>query len=426
MTKEEKLENEEIKETEGTEETNEEEEVKEEFKSFIQEETREASEKALNEFLDVKAEELVSKFMQGIEKQRKVATSNKPKAVSEEVEVKTWFRALMDKDVKTLRTLEKGYMNEGTEASGGYLVPPALLAEVNRFVQEAGVCRRDMRYLPFSGAGNSRKIPTLLSSVATYWVGEGGKKPSTKPTFAVVTQVLKKIAAICPMTEELIEDSAINIISLLGELFGEAVAVEEDRVFLTGKDANAGGTDPFTGVLHTTGVVPVAIGSSDPTEKKFGNELVDAMNKALYSVPAEIRRQGKFYIHSDFFGVIQRVKDDNKNYIVQQPQGDRPATIWNKPVELVDVLPDITASGEGTPIGFFSYLGKTCAYGDKAGLRVKYLTEATIGEVEGEDGSPASINLAEQDMVALRIVKRTGYVPILPQGIAVLQLGDES
>ena len=86
MTKEEKLENEEIKETEGTEETNEEEEVKEEFKSFIQEETREASEKALNEFLDVKAEELVSKFMQGIEKQRKVATSNKPKAVSEEVE----------------------------------------------------------------------------------------------------------------------------------------------------------------------------------------------------------------------------------------------------------------------------------------------------------------------------------------------------
>lgn len=430
MNKEKELEIEETEveetEVEEVEETDEEteEEAKENLKSYIQSETVTASEKAIDALLDKKSEELVNKFFAGIEKSRGVAIKSAKKQVkniTEQEQVRNWFTALMNKDASSLKTMEKDYLNTGDNEKGGYLVPPALVAEVNRFTEEYGVARRDMRYLPFSGAGNERKIPKSLNSVSTYWVGEGGKKPSTVPGFALVTQTLKKIAAICPMTEEMLEDPAIDIIKLLGELFGEAVAYEEDRVFLAGLTSDG---DPFNGVINASGVIPVVIGSDNPSDEDFGELLADAMNRAMYAVPTQVRKKGKFYMNSAFMGILQRVKDSEGRYLIQQPVGDsNVSTIWTRPIELTDVLPADDVSGDEAPVMFYTDLAKTCVYGDKGGLRVKYLTEATVSSA-GE--SPSEINLAEEDMVAVRIVKRTGYVPVLPEGIAVLVLGDES
>jgi len=47
------------------------------------------------------------------------------------------------------------------------------------------------------------------------------------------------------------------------------------------------------------------------------------------------------------------------------------------------------------------------------------LDQATITDTDGE----TAINLAEQDMVAMRFVERVGYVLALPEGIAVLKTG---
>jgi HK97 family phage major capsid protein len=272
-----------------------------------------------------------------------------------------------------------------------------------------------MRYLPFDGAGNTRDIPALLTSVTAYWVAKGGMKPSVKPTFALVHQTLEKLAAIVPMTEEILEDSAINIISLLGELFGQAISREEDRVFLNGSTILG---DPFDGVIRAAGVIPVPMASSD-----IFNLTADDLNNMLYVVPSIIRNTGKFYMHPTVFSIIQQLKALDGHYIWQQPAGDKPATIWNRPYELSDVLPDNTVTGEGIPVLFYIDLSKTCVYGDKKGLRIKLLEE---GIVQSTDESPTDLNLATQDMVAFRISKRVGYVPVLPAGVAVLVLGEES
>jgi HK97 family phage major capsid protein len=287
------------------------------------------------------------------------------------------------------------------------------VAEVNRFTLQYGVARRDMRYMPFSGAGNSRTIPLLDSSVSVFWVGEAGAKPSTKPAFGYVTQTLKKIAAIVPMTEELLEDSAIDIIALLGELFGEAVAMEEDRVFFAG---NTGSGDPFNGVINASGVVPTLLGSGDDANDLNADDLLDLIG----SVPPQIQKNGKFYMHSSILRCIQKLKSTvTGNYIWQGPVGGQPGTIWNRPYETVDVLPDSTLTTHSAPYMFYTDLKKTCVYGDKGGLKVKLLDQ---GIVQSADESPSDLNLSTQDMVALRIVKRVGYVPLLPAGIAVLKV----
>jgi len=408
-TDKEKEEREAKEEAEKTEKEAEEKVVKDDLKSYIKAETVEALEKEL----DKKSDAIVKKFFDGIEDGRKVAIKTKiPVAKSTDQEVvRKWLGCLLHRDHAGMKLLQKDYLQITDDSQGGYLVPTALLAEVNRFTEENGIARSDMRYLPFSGPGNTRQIPALASSVSVYWLGEGAAKTSTKPTFSLVDQTLSKLAAITPMTEELLEDSAIDIIKLLGELFGEAVAAEEDRVFLAG-DTGAG--DPYMGVINAVGIAPILMTAADAAADIDADDL----NNLIYGVPRAIRDKGTFYMHSSIFQLIQQLRSvATGEYIVQSPVGTRPGTIWGRPYKLVDVLPDSTAAAGGVPFMFYTDLNKTCVYGDKAGLKVRLLDQGIVSSAET---SPSDLNLSTQDMIALRIVKRVGYVPVLPAGIAVL------
>ena len=408
-TDKEKEEREAKEEAEKTEKEEDEKAIKDDLKSFIRTETVDSLEKEL----DKKSDELVKKFFDGIEKSRKVAIDTKvpvEKSTDQEV-VRKWLGCLLHRDHAGMKLLQKDYLQITNDSQGGYLVPTALLAEVNRFTEENGIARSDMRYLPFSGPGNTRQIPALASSVSVYWLAEAASKTSSKPTFTLVDQTLSKLAAITPMTEELLEDSAIDIIKLLGELFGEAVAAEEDRVFLAG-DTGAG--DPYMGVINAVGIVPVLMTAADAAADIDADDL----NNLVYGVPRAIRDKGTFYMHSSIFQLLQQLRSvATGEYIVQSPVGTRPGTIWGRPYKLVDVLPDSTAAAGGVPFMFYTDLNKTCVYGDKAGLKVKLLDQGIVSSAET---SPSDLNLSTQDMIALRIVKRVGYVPVLPAGIAVL------
>ena len=73
------------------------------------------------------------------------------------------------------------------------------------------------------------------------------------------------------------------------------------------------------------------------------------------------------------------------------------------------------------PFLIFGNLSKCVVYGDKKGIRVKLLDQASV-----YDDNNNLINLAERDMQALRIHKRVGYVTVLPSGLVILQTGPAS
>jgi HK97 family phage major capsid protein len=294
---------------------------------------------------------------------------------------------------------------------GAVLVPELMLAEINRWVYEAGIARRDMRYLPFGGPGNERRLPLLLRSVVVGWVAQGGIKPKSKPYIDDVIQKLEKLAVIVPMTEEIVEDVAIDLVAEVGRLIGEAIAIEEDRVFLAG---NVGIGDPFNGVLNAAGVVPVPLGGAPLTP-----ELLDPMNLAI---PTPAIAGGKFYMNRRTFSILRTLRadvlaagDGLGQYLVQAPtETGAPYTMWGFPIVFSDEIPAFQDVAGAAPFMFFANLQKTCVYGDKQGIRTKILTEASLTDNVG-----GIINLAERDMIAIRVFKRVGYVPVLPDGIAV-------
>jgi HK97 family phage major capsid protein len=354
-----------------------------------------------------------------------------------------WIRALIKKDEVRMNNTAKElkqrfedpmepilHLGPGTDeistdlTQGGYLIPSLLLAEINRFVISGGVARREFRYLPFAGAGNARYIPTLLTDVTVGWVDEGEEKPKTKPIIGRVQQTLKKLAAMVILTEEIIEDAVIDLVSLCSQLIGEAIAAEEDNQFFSGASA------PWTGIINDPNVVVAALAPGvGPVDMR--PEVLLALTIAI---PEGAVPGAKFYMNRQIWAAIcarradaVSANDTKGGYLIQQPSQGSPGSIWGFPVVLVEAMPSLTDLGYGEdpdpdlPFLIFGNLQKCVVYGDKQGLRVRVLDQASV-----YDDNDNLINLAERDMIALRVHKRVGYVIVLPLGIAVLTTGPVS
>jgi HK97 family phage major capsid protein len=216
------------------------------------------------------------------------------------------------------------------------------------------------------------------------------------------------------MTEELLEDTQINLPGLLAELVAEATAQEEDEQFFNGTGA------PWTGICNngsvTTHTMDAGLGFGDLTAE----DLLDMQDEGLVGAHAG----AKYYMHRTIFSVVRKLRadavsagDSAGQFIYQQPQGNTPATIWNYPFTLVEGMPDINDNAANKGFVIFGNLKKFAIIGDKGGMKVKILTEGTITDTDGQ----TSINLAQQDKIAYRFVERVGYVLPKPTAIVVLK-----
>ena len=399
---------EEVKEdTEDTEDDSIDEEA---VKSLITESVKTSIEKKVDEMSDG----LVAKFMKGVKTQRKDAVADEKVEITKgEMDTRLFMKSLFDGETAELKEHEgqRAKALDTTETGGkaGYLVPDELRAEILRIAEtQYGLARREMLYLPFSGPGNSRTIPTLASTISVTWTDEKGAKSSSQPTFGLVTQTLKKLAVIIPMSEEILEDSAINLTTLIGQLVAEAISKEEDLQFFVGTGA------PWTGILENTDVNILTMGTGDTSFLDVdANDLLDMQD----ATPSGAMGGAKYYMHRSIFNVLRKLKDDDGNPIFQKATESTPAMIWDFPYELSDAFPAKGDTAEDTAFILFGNLKQGAVFGDKQQIRVKLLDQATITDTDGE----TAINLAEQDMIGLRFVERVGYVVSLPTALTVLK-----
>lgn len=354
--------------------------------------------------------EIAAKYAGKIKAQRsKAFNGNNGKKEKGRDATREFLKSLFDNDVQTLRAREKALTTStGDTPKGGYLIPPELQAEVMRLAEtQYGLARREFRYLPFTGPGNSRTIPRLGSSVNVYWTNEGAKKTSTQPVFALVTQTMKKLAAIVPFTDELLEDSGINLTQLVAELFAEAVAKEEDTQFFNGTGS------PWTGILNASGTGVVSLATGNTTG---ANVTADSLLALIDATPTAALAGAKFYMHRSWLSVFRKLKGSDGQYIFSPGSQGIEAFLGGYPVVTSDAFPAAPTTAAKAFV-LFGNLNQAAIFGDKQQLRVKLLDQASITDTDGT----TAINLAEQDMSALRIVERVGYVLAQPSAVSLLK-----
>lgn len=239
---------------------------------------------------------------------------------------------------------------------------------------------------------NQTKIPVLSMLPLAYWVnGDTGMKQTSKQEWKNVTMTAAELAVIVPIPEAVLADSSFDIMGEVQPRVREAMAAKVDSAIIFGNDKP---TEWTTDILtqaaanKVTGPIDYAklLGDGGLFAKvEEGGFGVDAVVGAL-STKAQLRglldKNGRPLFRSDMQGATNYALDGAPLYFPENGAFD--------------------ASKALMIAGNF----KKIVYSIRQDVTVKILDQGVI-----QDPSTKEIvyNLAQQDMIALRVVMRMGW-----------------
>lgn len=233
---------------------------------------------------------------------------------------------------------------------GGFLVPDEQRAEIIRVVERYGVARRLCRVFPM--AGKTLRLPTNSDLPEVYWdtqIGTGPPNtkelfapPESKITFLRPEMTAHKLIAIDTLSIEVDQDSIPPLASFLVDVFGIAVAKEEDFQCLV-SDGLA--NEPFTGILNVANI-PAVTGSANTflaTLQATGatggyNKLLAVMDAA----DEDASEFGTWVFSNSILNGIRQVKDLDEQPLFGQMTGGAPNTLFGRPYLRSRIMPKIS------------------------------------------------------------------------------------
>ena len=281
------------------------------------------------------------------------------------------------------------------------LIPEEKSREILQSVPEQSIAMRLMRRLP-DMSSKTRSIPVLASLPMAYFVdGDTGFKQTTSMAWENVKLYAEEIACIVPIPQNVLDDSDYDIWGNVSPRIREAIGATFDKAVLLGTNKPSG---------FPAGIIPAALDK--------GNYIQHANNGNLYQelmgengLLALVEEDG--YVPNAYVGAIKmrsilRGTVDNNGLPIfgraayqQGVQGrsvyelDGSEAIFPKS-EIMDPEEILLLAGDWSQ----------AVWAMRTDITTKLLTEAVI-----QDPSDKSIvyNLAQQDMVALRVVFRAGW-----------------
>lgn len=226
---------------------------------------------------------------------------------------------------------EKALMAEGAGSTGGYLVPEEFTNELLAFARLQSLALRHCRVWPMSEMICT--IPIESTGVSVAWTAEGIAATESEPTVSEVTLTAKKLDAFGAVTNELLADSAIDIVSWLTQLFAEAIGQELDnQVF------NGSGT-PCSGVLTAACGYSVVM-----SETNFSSISGTYLSQMISRLSANKRSGARFFAEKTVLHYIRTLKDTNNQFLFAQIGGQVPGTIWGFPYDETEKITGTTAA----------------------------------------------------------------------------------
>ncbi|ASR85897.1 major capsid protein [Mycobacterium Phage Niklas] len=237
-------------------------------------------------------------------------------------------------------------------------------------------------------------LPVLATLPEAGWVGESatgpeGVKPQSKVTWANRTLVAEEIAVIIPVHENVIDDATVAVLTEVAELGGQAIGKKLDQAVMFGIDKPASWVSPALLAAATAAgqVVEHVPGTANE------NDLVGASNKVAEQIALAGWAPDTLLSSLALRYQVANVRDADGNLAFRDNSFLGFSTHFNRngawaPESAVALIADASRVKIGV----------------RQDITVKFLDQATLGT--GED----QINLAERDMVALRLKARFAYV----------------
>jgi len=168
-----------------------------------------------------------------------------------------------------VRPVNKAANAEGSGATGGFLVPPQFSTQLLKIAAEASFFRAMCNTQPMAGREFNfpylNQSATTASSASNYpssnfyggvfasWTPEAATYPQSNPVFKMGKLTAYDLVMLCVVSNQLLNDNAYGLESLLTTLFADSLGWQLDYAFLRGSGVN----QPL-GILNAPGTIAAA------------------------------------------------------------------------------------------------------------------------------------------------------------------------
>lgn len=294
-----------------------------------------------------------------------------------EIEKRAFEKLLRSKgNMAGLAKEERAALNVGTPAQGGYTVPKAFERQLIESLREFGVIGQLATHISTSDQGELT-VPSVAANSTATWVAEEGPFLDNTGTFGSVTLKAYKAAAISKVSDELLNDSAFDILGWLAKDLGEAIGKLTGAAYATG--ASNSTTTPRGLVASATAGVTTAVNTGFTAA-----ELIDHFHK----VDGPYRANSSWIMNDSTAAVIRKFTEAVNGQFLWQPglQAGTPDVLLGRPVYTDPSIDGVAASKR---VAVFGDIAKAYIIRDVEGISMKVLDQ--LYAANGQVGFRASL-----------------------------------
>jgi HK97 family phage major capsid protein len=250
---------------------------------------------------------------------------------------------------------EEKALSVGTNADGGYVVPPETETEITRLMTAVSPIRAISGVRQVSGSVYKR--PISVTGPATGWVAEtASRTTTTSQTLAELSYPTTELYAMPAATSAFLDDAAVDVGQWIADEVNAAFAAQETTAFVSGD-----GTNKPKGFLAATTVAEsswewgklgyVATGSSGALPSTHAS---DVLIDLVYALKAGYRQNASWVMNRKVQGTLRKLKDADGNYMWQPAlTADGKARFMGFELVEAEDMPNIAANSLSVAFGDF-------------------------------------------------------------------------
>ena len=294
-----------------------------------------------------------------------------------------WLRAVAGheeaRDWCRTNGVEYRVATEGTNTSGGYLVPDVLADTIISNQSRWGVARNECQVVNMSSDVVNLPKQASDSGVTANWIGEASTITASDIAWNQVSLTAKKLASLSRISTELLEDSVINLADFIASDAAIRFSEAEDDAWINGD-----GTSTYGGIVGVKGFMDANEGFATVYTAAAGVDTygevttTDLSGASASLAPYAHQSEGvRWYVsQAGRANMFERLGQAGGGTNVISIQGGLVSAYSGYPVVITNKLNNNPADDLSEAVMvIIGNMEQACVFGDRRVLSVKVLNE---------------------------------------------------
>lgn len=283
--------------------------------------------------------------------------------------------------------MSQNALKEGSDGSGGYLVPDTYDERLVQALTKKNVLRQIATTIPTT---QKLTIPVSLGGENATWMPENEVYTFSEAEFDEVVIDAHKLGTSILVSDEMLEDGGVDLEKYIEDIFAERISNEEKSAFISGD-----GNGKPLGIIHQTSIGKV----TDEKGKISADDLVDME----FSLAEPYRKNAVWVMSNDAYCRLSQLRHYRGNPIWSNGfEEEMPMRLFGYPVYICDYMDNVVPGGIPVMFGDFSYYW----IGDHGKRVIKRLVE----------------RYADRGQVAFITTERVDAKLVLPEAVKLLKI----